>query len=117
MILGVAIGKGSWSHLAAPSGATLGAGAAGFGAGAFILSMVAMLWAYEGWNNITFTAGGITKPQRHLPPSFVLGLTLATLIYVRLNPVSLYATTARDRASTGPTRAGGLPRALAPPAT
>src|SRR5213594_4245085 len=91
MILGVAIGKGSWSHLAAPSGATPGAGAAGFGAGAFILSMVAMLWAYEGWNNITFTAGEIKDPQRNLPLSLILGMSAITLIYVGMNVLYLYA--------------------------
>ena len=91
MILGVAIGKGSWSHLAAPSGATPGAGAAGFGAGAFILSMVAMLWAYEGWNNITFTAGEIKDPERNIPLSLIFGMSAITLIYVGMNLVYLYA--------------------------
>src|SRR2546425_3308997 len=57
MILGVAIGKGSWSHFVPLFGSVSGgsdvtggavpAVAGGFGAGAFILSMVAMLWAYE----------------------------------------------------------------------
>src|SRR6267378_3530560 len=62
MVLGVAFGKGSWSHLAPPPDAAQGAAAAGFGPGAFVLSMLAMLWAYEGWNNITFTAGEIKDP-------------------------------------------------------
>src|SRR5437867_4079766 len=100
MILGVAIGKGSWSHLAAPSGATPGAGAAGFGAGAFILSMVAMLWAYEGWNNITFTAGEIKDPERNIPLSLIFGMSAITLIYVGMNFVYLYAMPIGDMLST-----------------
>ena len=99
MILGVAIGKGSWSHFVPLFGAAgtdavpgpAGAAAGGFGLGAFILSMVAMLWAYEGWNNITFTAGEIKDPQRNLPLSLILGMSAITLIYVGMNVVYLYA--------------------------
>ncbi len=115
MVLGIAIGKGSWSHFAPLFGAAGGATAAGatstttavtapaaggFGLGAFILSMVAMLWAYEGWNNITFTAGEIKDPQRNLPRSLVLGMTAITLIYVGMNLVYLYAMPVGDMVAT-----------------
>ncbi len=113
MVLGVAIGRGSWSHfvplfgaaggagaIAADAGAAPAAGAGGFGLGAFILSMVAMLWAYEGWNNITFTAGEIKDPQRNLPLSLILGMTVITLIYVGMNLVYLYAMPLGDMVST-----------------
>ncbi len=92
MILGVALGAGSLSHFvplfapAAPAAAPAGAGVGGF-----ILAMVAMLWAYEGWNNITFTAGEIKHPQRNLPLSLILGMAAITLIYVGMNLVYLYA--------------------------
>lgn len=109
MVLGIAIGHGSWSNLgagAAVAGAVAaapgaGAGAAGgFGMGAFVLSMVAMLWAYEGWNNITFTAGEIKDPQRNLPRSLILGMSAITLIYVGMNLVYLYAMPVGDMVST-----------------
>ncbi|HKB06723.1 MAG TPA: amino acid permease [Candidatus Polarisedimenticolia bacterium] len=110
IILGVAIGKGSWSHFAPLFGpaapASTGAGGAaqaaagGFGLGAFILSMVAMLWAYEGWNNITFTAGEIRDPQRNLPRSLILGMTTVILIYVGMNLLYLYAMPIGDMFST-----------------
>jgi basic amino acid/polyamine antiporter, APA family len=109
MVLGVAIGNGSWSHFvplfggdgapAVPGPA--GAAPGGFGLGPFILSMVAMLWAYEGWNNITFTAGEIKDPQRNLPLSLILGMSAITLIYVGMNVVYLYAMPVRDMISTG----------------
>lgn len=119
MLLGIALGKGSWSHLvplfggsagaaaapdmaaAAASAATNAGGAAGgFGLGAFILSLVAMLWAYEGWNNITFTAGEIRDPQKNLPRSLILGMSAITLIYVGMNLVYLYAMPIGDMPST-----------------
>ncbi len=127
MVLGVAVGKGSVSHFfplfapdsvaaagAAATGATAGAavGAAGsFGIGGFVLAMVAMLWAYEGWNNITFTAGEIKNPQRNLPLSLILGMAAITLIYVGMNVVYLYAMPIGDMLATpriGETAAGVL---------
>ena len=98
MVLGIAVGKGSWSHLASAPATTGAAG--GFGLGPFILSMVAMLWAYEGWNNITFTAGEIKDPQRNLPRSLILGMSAITLIYVGMNLVYLYAMPIGDMVST-----------------
>jgi basic amino acid/polyamine antiporter, APA family len=114
MILGVAIGRGSWSHFVPLFGAVgggaaqsagaapgaMGAAASGFGLGAFILSMVAMLWAYEGWNNITFTAGEIKDPQRNLPLSLIFGMSAITLIYVGMNLVYLYAMPVGDMFAT-----------------
>src|SRR5712692_726579 len=92
MVLGVALGAGSLSHfvpLFAPAASA--ARPAGAGVGGFILAMVAMLWAYEGWNNITFTAGEIKDPQRNLPLSLILGMAAITLIYVGTNVLYLYA--------------------------
>jgi APA family basic amino acid/polyamine antiporter len=98
IVLGIAIGRGSWSHLVAAPAMTGGGGA--FGIGPFILSMIAMLWAYEGWNNITFTAGEIKDPQRNLPRSLILGMSAITLIYVGMNLVYLYAMPIGDMVAT-----------------
>jgi len=114
ILLGIAIGRGSWSHLVPLFGAAAGAtgseaaatapavtgGAGAFGMGPFILSMIAMLWAYEGWNNITFTAGEIKDPQRNLPRSLILGMSAITLIYVGMNLVYLYAMPIGDMVAT-----------------
>jgi len=101
MILGVLIGRGSWSNFTAPAASSAAAGTAGgFGLGPFILSLVAMLWAYEGWNNITFTAGEIKDPQRNLPLSLILGMSAIALIYVGMNLVYLYAMPVGDMMTT-----------------
>jgi basic amino acid/polyamine antiporter, APA family len=97
MILGVAIGSGSLGHFL-PAFAIdpvvaqqAGASASAIRPGSFILAMVAMLWAYEGWNNITFTAGEIRDPGRNIPRSLVLGMAAITFIYVGMNLVYVYA--------------------------
>jgi basic amino acid/polyamine antiporter, APA family len=89
MILGIAIGHGSLGHFtplftAAPPAAPITFGS-------FILAMVAMLWAYDGWNNITFTAGEVKNPQRNIPLSLVFGISAITLIYVGMNLLYIYA--------------------------
>jgi APA family basic amino acid/polyamine antiporter len=106
MILGLAIGHGSLGHFtplftAAPAvaeAASPAAGAAASGAaagpitfGSFVLAMIAMLWAYDGWNNITFTAGEVKNPQRNIPLSLVFGISAITLIYVGMNLLYIYA--------------------------
>ena len=101
MLLGVLVGTGSLDHfvpLFEP--AAQGAAAHRVGVGGFVLAMVAMLWAYEGWNNITFTAGEIKDPQRNLPRSLVLGMSAITLIYVGMNLLYLYAMPIADMIAT-----------------
>jgi basic amino acid/polyamine antiporter, APA family len=102
MLLGAVIGKGSLGHFVPilPVAAGPAAPAAGLGLGKFILAMVAMLWAYEGWNNITFTAGEIKNPQRNLPLSLILGMAAITLIYVGMNVLYLYAMPIGDMLGT-----------------
>jgi len=125
VLLGVLIGRGSLDHFtplfesaaagaAAGGAAAAGAGAvagSGLGFGAFVLAMVAMLWAYEGWNNITFTAGEIREPQRNLPLSLVLGMSAVTVIYVVMNLLYIYAMPVPEMVTTariGETAAGRL---------
>jgi APA family basic amino acid/polyamine antiporter len=93
ILLGVLIGQGSRDHFvplfeAAPAAA---APAAPITFASFVLAMVAMLWAYEGWNNITFTAGEVKDPHRNIPLSLVLGMSAITLIYVGMNLLYVYA--------------------------
>jgi len=103
----ILIGRGTLANfhplfgVAAPGGAAgaMGAGA-GIGAGSFILAMIAMLWAYEGWNNITFTAGEIRNPKRNIPLSLVFGMSAITLIYVGMNLLYIYAMPVADMTAT-----------------
>lgn len=49
----------------------------------FGLAMIAVLWAYEGWQFGTYSAGEVVEPQRAFPRSFLLGsLTLAGLYII-----------------------------------
>jgi APA family basic amino acid/polyamine antiporter len=50
-----------------------------------IASMVGVLWAYEGWQYVTFSAGETIDPQRTFARGIVLGTALLIGIYVLAN--------------------------------
>jgi APA family basic amino acid/polyamine antiporter len=57
----------------------------------FGVAMVAVFWAFDGWNNVNFVAGEIKNPARNLPLTLILGTALVGLIYVMVNVVYLKA--------------------------
>ena len=55
----------------------------------FIVALVAVSWAFDGWNNINFIAGEITNPQRNITLTLILGTLIITVIYFLMNVVYL----------------------------
>jgi APA family basic amino acid/polyamine antiporter len=88
VLLGLAIGKGSWGHYSVPLPATPDAPhfLAGMG-----VALIAVFWAYDGWVYITWVSGEVKDPERNLPRSMILGLTLVGVVYLSINAVYLYA--------------------------
>jgi APA family basic amino acid/polyamine antiporter len=70
----------------AAAGATGGSLLSGVG-----LAMIAVLWAYEGWQYVTFSAGETIEPQRNFPRALVLGTLLLIAIYLLANVAYLAA--------------------------
>lgn len=54
-------------------------------------SMVGALFALDGWNNITFTAGEVKKPKRTIPLSLIYGSLTVAILYFSTNVVYLMA--------------------------
>ena len=54
--------------------------ASGFG-----LAMISVLWAYEGWQYATFSAGETINPQRNFPLGFLAGSAALIGIYLFAN--------------------------------
>ena len=90
VLLGLALGKGSWSHYALPLPIPAAAGAPGMLAGIGV-ALIAVFWAYDGWVYITWVAGEVKDPQRNLPRSLMFGLVIVGVIYLAINAVYLYA--------------------------
>lgn len=55
------------------------------------LAMIGVLWAYEGWQYVTFSAGEALDPQRTFPRGIVLGTLLLIAIYLLANLAYLAA--------------------------
>jgi basic amino acid/polyamine antiporter, APA family len=61
-------------------------GMSGFG-----LAMISVLWAYEGWQYVTYSAGETVNPQRTFPLAFMIGSAALTGIYLFANLAYLAA--------------------------
>ncbi len=55
-------------------------GIVGFG-----LAMISVLWAYEGWQYVTYAAGETVNPQRVFPRAFLIGTAALIAIYIFAN--------------------------------
>ncbi len=87
ILLGFAIGKGTPIDLSLnPEKIGFPQIMIGFG-----VALIAVAWAFDGWNNINFIAGEIKKPGRNLPLALFLGTLGVTVLYVLLNYIYLYA--------------------------
>jgi APA family basic amino acid/polyamine antiporter len=64
--------------------ATHFAGARG-GFSGFMVALIAALWAYDGWSDVTHTAGEIQNPQRSLPFALIGGVSIVGVLYMMTN--------------------------------
>jgi basic amino acid/polyamine antiporter, APA family len=51
----------------------------------FGLALVSVLWAYDGWADLTFISGEVKDPRRNLPRALILGTAAIILIYLLAN--------------------------------
>lgn len=77
----------------------------------FGLALVGVLWAFDGWNCVSFVSGQIRDPERNLPRALVAGISvvtmvyaLATLTYLAVLGVSGMATAPDDRVASAAAR-------------
>ncbi len=52
---------------------------------AFVLAMIPVLFAYDGWTDSTYVGGEIVNPSRTLPIAIVWGTVLVIVVYVLTN--------------------------------
>jgi basic amino acid/polyamine antiporter, APA family len=58
--------------------------------GSMGLALVSVLWAYDGWADLSFAAGEVKEPQRNLPRAIIMGTLALIGIYVLTNLAYLY---------------------------
>ncbi len=106
LVFGVGVGamliaEGSWAHFAQRAtgtcedvGAAARGGVAGFGA-----AMLGALWAYNGWNEVTYVAEEVKDPQRTLPLALIGGIAVIATLYIFVNATYFYVLTPTEVAS------------------
>jgi APA family basic amino acid/polyamine antiporter len=92
LLLGVGFGAffysgGDWGNLSlANTGGTCeGVAVTGGGMAGLAAGMLGALWAYDGWNNITFMAGEVKNPGRNLPLALIGGMLVVMALYLFVN--------------------------------
>ncbi len=75
---------GTWSNFA-----TSFAGARG-GFSGFMIALVAALWAYDGWSDVTTMAGEVKNPQRSFPVALIGGVAIVGALYMLTNAAIQY---------------------------
>ena len=63
---------------------------ASVGLSPFLLAMVAILWAYDGWADLAFVGGEVQSPQKTLPRALLIGTSIVVVLYLAANLVYLH---------------------------
>ncbi len=64
------------------------------------VALVAVLWAYEGWHDISFAAGEIHEPQKNFPRGVILGVAIVITLYLLANLAYMRVLTPAEIAAT-----------------
>jgi amino acid transporter len=75
---------GTAAHFTAPGGAVE--------PGLFGLALISVLWAYDGFADVSFASGEISDPHRTLPRAIIGGTLAIVVIYLAANAAYLFMT-------------------------
>jgi basic amino acid/polyamine antiporter, APA family len=78
----------------------------------FFAALVAALWAYDGWNNVSMVASEVRNPQRNLPVALIGGVLAVIAIYLLTNLAYFYVLPAADVAASNRVAADMMRRIL-----
>jgi len=82
VLLAFVVGQGDFGHFTQVGGAVQ--------PGFFGLALVSVLWAYDGWGDLSFVGGEVRDPERNMPRALVLGTLSVIGIYLLVNAAYLY---------------------------
>jgi APA family basic amino acid/polyamine antiporter len=109
LVLGVGVGAffyqdGSWAHLTMSNlgGTCEKVAVTGGGFSGFAAAMLGALWAYDGWNNVSYVAGEVKRPERNLPLALIGSMFIVMALYVLVNVSYYYVLTPAQIASVSP---------------
>jgi basic amino acid/polyamine antiporter, APA family len=82
-LLAFSAGQGSWNHFtpAWPSGIDVSL---------MGTALIAIMWTYDGWADLSFMGGEVKNPGRTLPMALIIGTSGILAIYLLLNLAYIY---------------------------
>jgi basic amino acid/polyamine antiporter, APA family len=82
-LLAFTAGEGSASHFSS-------AWSAGLNLSLLGTALIAIMWTYDGWADLSFMGGEVKNPGRTLPLALILGTAGIVLVYLLLNLAYIY---------------------------
>lgn len=83
VFLAFAFGQGQFGNMAPLIDAT-------FPISAFGMALVSVMWAYDGWADLSYMGGEVKDPARNIPRALILGTIMIIGIYLAVNAAYLY---------------------------
>ena len=77
-LLAFSAGAGSWDHFSPAWGSGLNVSLTG-------TALIAIMWTYDGWADLSFMGGEVKNPGRTLPMALIIGTTGILEIYLLLS--------------------------------
>jgi amino acid transporter len=90
VLLAFGSGRGDVAHFTQTTGPISGT--------LFGLALVSVLWAYDGWGDLSFVGGEVEDPERNLPRALLVGTAAVVAIYLLANLAYLYLIPIQDMA-------------------
>ncbi len=66
----------------------------------FVAALVAALWAYDGWNNVSMVASEVRRPERNLPLALIAGTAGVIGIYILANAAYFHVLSPQEVAAS-----------------
>ncbi|MFP4543311.1 MAG: APC family permease [Candidatus Kapaibacterium sp.] len=85
---GFAYSGGSAAHFSREYTASLAVETGIFSA--VIAAMAGAFWSFDGWNNITYLAGEVKRPQINIPGALIIGTGIVIGVYLLFNVAIIY---------------------------
>ncbi len=91
VLLAFTVGKGNPSHFSPVWGS-------GLNLSLLATALIAIMWTYDGWADLSFMGGEVKDPGRTLPRALILGTFGILVIYLLLNVAYIYLVPLNDMA-------------------
>lgn len=85
---------GAWSNFSTTLPRAIG------GFKGFMLALIATLWAYDGWSDLSMVAGEVRRPGRNLPVALIGGMLVVGVLFMATNAGIQYILPAASIAAT-----------------